>query len=62
MKRIKIPVSILLSILMISAVVFSISAEAAVNNNEALQKIAKQSHDKSNYAFDFRESKDEKSK
>ena len=62
MKRIKIPFSILLSILMISAVIFSISAEAAVNNNEVLQKIAKQSHDKSNYAFDFRVGKGEKSK
>ena len=49
--------SVILVVVMISAVVFSISAEAAVKNNSVLNEIAKQVKSKSNYAFDYQESK-----
>lgn len=57
--------SVVLTVAMLSAVVFTIQAEAAVKNNSALQEIAKQTKSKTNYAFDFRENKntlDKKSK
>lgn len=57
--------SVVLTVAMLSAVVFTIQAEAAVKNNSALQEIAEQTKSKTNYAFDFRENKntlDKKSK
>lgn len=61
-KTIKKTLSVLLAVVIISAVIFSVSAEATVKNNDVLQKIAKQLQDDSNYAFDFREGKSDKSK
>lgn len=55
--------AVILACALVSAVFFSVQANAAVTNNKVLEEIAKQTQDKSNYAFDFREdSSPEKSK
>ena len=48
--------SVILVCVLLSAVLFSLSAEAVIQDNKVINEIAKQIQDKSSYAFDFRES------
>ena len=52
--------SVILAVVMISAAAFSMQAEASVKNNSVLNEISKQTRDKSNYAFDYRENTNSK--
>lgn len=52
--------SVILAVVMISAAAFSMQAEASVKNNSVLNEISKQTQNKSNYAFDYRENTNSK--